>query len=319
VTDVAQDPPDGAGAETPAEFVAALQQLRLWSGLSYRQLAAKATASGDVLPPSTIADALNRDTLPREEMVAAFVRACGLDHAAVTGWVAARRRLAVESVTPPAEDNQPVPEPEPQPPAPRRSWVRLAIIAAVSAVLAALGTFMLFRDDAQPQADSRDRPAPADGWYRIRPAHIPGRDLCFGEGRERNRRTVRDLMVQRPCADVVPDTYLERVGVGVYHIQWHHPQNGVGCLTVDDALPGPGALVKPADCTGAPHQRYLLEPVDTPVAGGFRMRPVHSGLCLGVLGGVEDVEPGAEAVQTSCSGQADQEFLLENVRRVPPS
>ncbi|GAA2598054.1 hypothetical protein GCM10010399_30940 [Dactylosporangium fulvum] len=164
-------------------------------------------------------------------------------------------------------------------------------------------------------AGGRHPGEPTDGWYRIKPAHIEDRDLCLGEGRERNHHTDRPLAVQRPCAGVVPDTYLHRVGVGVYEIQWHDPVNGTGCLTVDEAFTGDGALVAPADCVGAAHQRFLLEAMDTPVRGAFRLRPVHSGLCIGILGGPADVDAGAEAVQTHCTGAADQQFLIRPAAR----
>ncbi|HWG99972.1 MAG TPA: tetratricopeptide repeat protein [Pilimelia sp.] len=87
------DPPRPGQAATPAEFVAALRALRLWSGLTFRQLAARARASGDHLAVSTLASVLGRCTLPRREVVAGFVRACGLDERAVAAWVAARDAL----------------------------------------------------------------------------------------------------------------------------------------------------------------------------------------------------------------------------------
>jgi hypothetical protein len=79
-----------------AEFVAVMRQLRQWANLSYRELERRAGAAGDVLPRATLAGALNRQELPREELVAAFVRACGGDEATVGAWVGARKRLAVE-------------------------------------------------------------------------------------------------------------------------------------------------------------------------------------------------------------------------------
>ncbi|WP_173139649.1 helix-turn-helix domain-containing protein [Kibdelosporangium persicum] len=82
----------------------ALRQVRLWSGLSYRQLSGKANAAGDVLPPSTLASVLNRTALPKEEFVVALVRACGFGPETVAAWVLARKRLAM---------GEPVPEEEP--------------------------------------------------------------------------------------------------------------------------------------------------------------------------------------------------------------
>ncbi|MEV4755970.1 tetratricopeptide repeat protein [Micromonospora sp. NPDC049559] len=90
----------GGGAPSPegitgaGEFVAALRDLRQWSGLTYRQLAARARGAGDVLPVSTLASMLGRSTLPRREVVAALARACGLPESEVRHWTAARDALA---------------------------------------------------------------------------------------------------------------------------------------------------------------------------------------------------------------------------------
>lgn len=281
------------------EFVATMKRLRLWSGLTYRQLEAKARANGEVLPSSTTATMLNRGTLPREPLVAAFVRACGVDQAEVERWLTARRRLAV--LTP--EDVPPSHQP---PPPPRKVWKWW--LAGVVAVIVVAATVVLVDRLSDP-------PLPADGWYLLQPAHTADRGLCVGEGRERNKRTDRELAVQRPCDGLVPDTYLQAVGPGVYLIKWNHPQHGWGCLTVDEASLEDELLLAPSNCTSAAHQRFLLEPVDTPVPGGFSLRPVHSGKCVGLLGGPADIDVGAELMQTSCSGQADQEFLLKPVER----
>ncbi|MEV7802025.1 RICIN domain-containing protein [Microbispora sp. NPDC088329] len=94
--------PQPRAAATPAEFVAAMRRLRAWSGCSYRQLERRAEAVGDVLPRATLAGALNRPDLPREDLLAAFVRACGADDDTVAEWVDTRRRLAVAGETPDA-------------------------------------------------------------------------------------------------------------------------------------------------------------------------------------------------------------------------
>ncbi|MEV0134886.1 helix-turn-helix domain-containing protein [Dactylosporangium sp. NPDC050688] len=87
--------PDPQVAASAAEFVAQMRALRQWSGLTIRQVARKAQEAGDVLPHSTLAAALSRPTLPREELVEAFVRACGSDRDTVDSWIAVRKRLAV--------------------------------------------------------------------------------------------------------------------------------------------------------------------------------------------------------------------------------
>ncbi|WP_338119097.1 helix-turn-helix domain-containing protein, partial [Streptomyces prasinopilosus] len=81
------------GARTPAEYVGLLRRLKEHSELTYRQLEERAAERGDVLARSTLADVLRRDALPRAEVVAALVRACGPGED-VTEWLAARERLA---------------------------------------------------------------------------------------------------------------------------------------------------------------------------------------------------------------------------------
>ncbi|MFG1916461.1 helix-turn-helix domain-containing protein [Micromonospora sp. NPDC048898] len=86
--------PDPQAAGSAAEFVAQLRALRQWSGLTIRQVTRKAQEAGDVLPHSTLNTALGRATLPREELVAAFVRACGGDQDTVDAWITVRKGLA---------------------------------------------------------------------------------------------------------------------------------------------------------------------------------------------------------------------------------
>ncbi|MFG1840923.1 helix-turn-helix domain-containing protein [Micromonospora sp. NPDC049175] len=99
-------PPDPQAAGSAAEFVAQMRALRQWSGLTIRQVTRKAQEAGDVLPHSTLNTALGRATLPREELVAAFVRACGGDQDTVDAWITVRKGLAAaaagqpEPVTP---------------------------------------------------------------------------------------------------------------------------------------------------------------------------------------------------------------------------
>ncbi|WDV56509.1 RICIN domain-containing protein [Streptomyces coeruleorubidus] len=80
-------------ARSAAEFVACMRRLKEQNSLTYRQLEANAERRGDVLARSTVADALRRDSLPRAEVVAAFVRACGSGEDVDT-WLEARDRLA---------------------------------------------------------------------------------------------------------------------------------------------------------------------------------------------------------------------------------
>lgn len=94
--------PPSPEATDEAGFVAALRRLRAWSGLSYRQLEREATTAGDSLPYSTAATMLGRNRMPRPELLATFVRACGLGEDEVAEWVAARAAIASGGTPAPA-------------------------------------------------------------------------------------------------------------------------------------------------------------------------------------------------------------------------
>ncbi|MFD5084998.1 RICIN domain-containing protein [Kitasatospora sp. NPDC058406] len=152
-----------------------------------------------------------------------------------------------------------------------------------------------------PSTSAPPAALPAAGWARIQPA---GTGLCLTEGRERNGRTNREIAVQASCeANLLPRVYLESVGADVYRIQWRHPEHGTGCLGVDGGYTGPQALLSPGDCSSAGHQRFRLEPA----TGGYRLKPMHSGLCIGLQ---DPVAPGAEAIQENCTSASDQVFQI---------
>ncbi|GAA2346875.1 hypothetical protein [Streptomyces cuspidosporus] len=148
-----------------------------------------------------------------------------------------------------------------------------------------------------------DKPRlPAAGPTRIRPVSASG--LCLTEGRERNGRTDREIAVQSPCADApLPRVSLDALGGGVYRIEWYHPDpdKGTGCLAVDGGSAEPGTLISPRPCSDANNMKFRLETSH----GGFRLRPLHSGLCVGMM---PPRTEGAEAVQATCTGAADQAF-----------
>ncbi|MFF1482651.1 RICIN domain-containing protein, partial [Streptomyces sp. NPDC058301] len=145
---------------------------------------------------------------------------------------------------------------------------------------------------------------PTPGWPLIHPAATAS--LCLTEGRERNGRTDREIAVQHPCAQApLPRVYLEKLSGPTYRIQWHNPDpgKGIGCLAVDGASTAPGALIAPRDCVDSASQKFRLEASGS----GFRLRPVHSGLCVGFLPPVTD---GAEALQTPCTAASSQAFTF---------
>ncbi|HEY3632582.1 MAG TPA: tetratricopeptide repeat protein, partial [Jatrophihabitantaceae bacterium] len=85
--------PDPAAAHDPTEFREQLRRLKVWAGNpSFGSLARRSA-----VPRSTLADALSarRDTLPRLDVVSAFVTACGVGAATADTWRAAWRRIEV--------------------------------------------------------------------------------------------------------------------------------------------------------------------------------------------------------------------------------
>ncbi|WP_158846576.1 helix-turn-helix domain-containing protein [Saccharothrix deserti] len=128
-----------------AEFTAALRAVRVRTGLSFRQLERRAARVGDVLPASTLSTALSRNTLPREHLLAAFIRACGGDDRTVQAWTAIRADLAVASLNPadtappttPLVSPPPLPTPAEGTPAPAAEPTPPAADPAVPAAPAA--------------------------------------------------------------------------------------------------------------------------------------------------------------------------------------
>lgn len=119
----------------PVAFVAALRRLKAWSGLSYRSLERRAADAGHALPYSTAATMLGRDRLPRAELVAAFVAACGLRGAEAEAWVDARSRIACGAVPAEPATVRQVPA---GPPAVRHAPSRRRALLGVAALLTAL-------------------------------------------------------------------------------------------------------------------------------------------------------------------------------------
>lgn len=86
-------PPCPDGVSDPRSFVDRMRALKAWSGLTYREIAVHAHRNGDTLPPSTLAAVLGRATLPREDVVRAFVRVCG-GKDEMDAWLRARSEIA---------------------------------------------------------------------------------------------------------------------------------------------------------------------------------------------------------------------------------
>jgi hypothetical protein len=140
--------PDLSQVQTPAEFVDAMRRLKSWTGWGYRRLEQRAATAGDALPRSTLTVALTRQTLPREDLVMAFARACGCDEAETDQWVAARRRIAGGA--------SPV---EIETAAPRR--IRASRVALATGVLAASAVAIFVTGLSAPTAPAPELAAPA--------------------------------------------------------------------------------------------------------------------------------------------------------------
>jgi hypothetical protein len=333
---------DPAEARTPAEYVGLLRRLKEDSGLTFRQLEERAAEHGDVLARSTLADVLRRDGLPRAEVVAALVRACGAEEE-VPRWLAARERLAEGerlAVAERAVSEAAVPEaavPEAAVPESDRvpaaapavgSRTRTASLAALASlgtvVLLVIAAVVLLPDDEGGAGDAEGSMNPAatpvprgpdPGWSRIRPLRAP--ELCLTEGEARVDGETKVVAVQRPCAEAVPPrTSLQRADDGLYFIKWWHPDEGTGCLTVLDEGPFRGML-EPwpwKNCrAGNVAQRFRIERAE----GGrdhWRLRPEPAGeRCVGVRDGAGGADaPGAVAVAQRCTGQDGdgQVFLI---------
>ncbi|MDT0609131.1 RICIN domain-containing protein [Streptomyces lancefieldiae] len=297
-------------------FVESMQQLKERSGLTYRDLEERAARNGDVLPRSTLADMLRRTSLPRPELLAAFVRACG-DAQRVGAWLDARNRIAADTAATraaepgtvsgaPAEAG-PRPETDAEEATvarPRRATGRrVALMASLVVPVLALTAWGLFPDSSAGPAV--DPGAPTDGWITVRPARAP--DLCLTDGRDRRGAYDTAIAVQLPCSQApVPRTYLESTGEDLYRLQWHHPREGKGCLTVMNTGPAKDMLEPRNDCARA--TLFHVESAEADGAEGFRLRPADSGRCVGIVD--DDTTEGAEAIEERCTGSADQLFLL---------
>ncbi|MFC8368201.1 helix-turn-helix domain-containing protein [Streptomyces sp. NPDC057239] len=321
---------DPAEARTAREYVALLRELKEHSGLTFRQLEQRAAERDEVLARSTLADVLRRDALPRAEVVAALVRACGAGED-VPEWLTARERLAAgedptagedpatgedptagEDPATDGTDQEPEPPdgpPEPSDPRRGRTAMTAALASLGTVVLLAVGAVVLLpQDDGAENTKSTATPT-TSSYSRIRPARAP--ELCLTDGDVRRNGESKLLAVQRPCAEATPPrVYLQRADDGRYQIQFRHPEHGTGCLTVLGDGAFQNTLEPWEDCrAGGDSQWFRLERAD----GADRWR-LHSarddGLCVGVRGGAE--EAGAVIVAERCAERAgdDQVFLI---------
>ncbi|MEU8680554.1 XRE family transcriptional regulator [Streptomyces sp. NPDC048611] len=311
-----------AAAGDAAALVGLMQQLKDQSGLTYRQLEQRAAERGEVLARSTLADVLRRRTLPRAELLAAFLRACGRADEEVGAWLAARQDIEERATTvhgePPEGRKAPggAAAPGTPPRRPFRTPLLLSGAVALVVLLLAVGVPLLTGGDAARHEAVAEAPLPT-GEVRIRPLRAP--DLCLTDGRVLRARRYRTVAVQRSCAEAVPPrTHLTAAGAGHHRIRWTHRDGGEGCLVLLRE-PGLDGLLEPwDDCTaGGPAQLFRVEPAGGRTGadgrkgtGGtayrLRLSGDGAGRCV-TLGGRE---PGVTALARPCTGADDQTFLI---------
>ncbi|PJI99820.1 helix-turn-helix protein [Streptomyces sp. 2333.5] len=299
-----EQPPDPRRARTPAEFVLVMRAMKDRSGLTYRQLAVRAEGRGDVLPASTLAGTLSRGSLPRPEVVEAFVRACGGSPDDVERWLGAHHDLThgdPHATTPEdtsvvgdtdasrAHEGPPFPE-DGKDSGPRWSaharlfgGASLALLALVGVSLAV--TRLTGQETAPAQVtgaastSATPRPAlsgPPPGVYRIRSA---ASSLCLSEREGESGGRV----YQAACAKAVPVYSVEPVEGGAYRIRSLHPVFGYGCLGVTGGSTRAGAQLMDDYCGHrGSAERFQLQPADH---ARYRLVPAHTGACASVPGG----------------------------------
>lgn len=309
----------GAAGDAAA-LVELMQQLKERSGLTYRQLEQRAAERGELLARSTLADVLRRRTLPREELLGAFVRANGCTADEVDEWLAARRRIEEGTATTAttADAAATVVTAAHRPHRKRAFTIGAAVLVAL---LIAAGVPLLTGggDGGQPEAVA-DAPLPT-GEVHIRPLREPG--LCLTDGRVLRAHAYHTVAMQRPCAQAVPPhTHLTSAGAGRHRIQWTHRDHGKGCLVLLREEGVAGLLEPWNDCTaGGPAQLFRIEALAGGAGAGrtaYRLR-LTGGDGGGDGGGEADGDrcvalsgsaPDTPALVRPCSGADDQKFLI---------
>ncbi|WP_164904741.1 helix-turn-helix domain-containing protein [Streptomyces cyaneus] len=305
--------PDPQRARDTAEFTAAMRGLKERSGLTYRQLEERADEQGEVLPRSTLADVLRGRTLPRPELLTAFVRACG-DGERAAAWLEARetvaRRGAAETASGTAADTGSETASE----GPRRG-IRLGervlgarvfgvpVLLPASAGLVALVAVTVWalvpsgndsdtRQSQLPRSRTQIRPVLADG-------------LCLTDGYGARYESL--VAVQRPCDEVAPqETTLVPLGGNTFRIRWYHPDHGPGCLTALAEGPGVGLLEPWDDCDRT--TPFRIEPSGSDGGGRYSLRVDGRG-CVAIKDA--QTSEGAEAVVEPCRPKDSQVFVIQ--------
>ncbi|MEU1674673.1 XRE family transcriptional regulator [Streptomyces roseifaciens] len=283
-------------ARDAGEFTDRMRRLKERSGLTYRELEQRAQDRGEALPRSTLSDVLQRQSLPRPELLVAFLHVCGVeDEREIEAWLETRSRIEGASGSRRR----------------LRSKSMAGAVAVIAVLLLAAGVWALLPDDDEGEARTPAASA-VRGWVEIRPARAP--QLCLTEGRDRSGTYTSPIAAQRPCKEAEPPrTYLKAVHDGPdapHYIEWHHPQHGRGCLTIRRIAPAKGMLEPWEACTRSnKNQLFRVEPAGTEAR--YRLRVEATSQCIGI--NADDTRPEAEAVEERCTDGPEQQFLIKNV------
>ncbi|SDZ42794.1 hypothetical protein SAMN05421684_4910 [Asanoa ishikariensis] len=278
---------------------------------------------------------LGRETLPRQELVVALLTACGAGPDEVSRWIEARRRLAAQGARTPKSDDAPRRQDDGDQEleqaasdeqvaardtgAPTsdsgasgrtggRQWLLVAAVAVAVAVTTGLALVVRAVGDngatRAPESGARagGTSLPPAGYYRIRAVHS---DRCLSERHDGQNGNV----YQTDCDRIFVDRALDPVGGG-YVVRTFHPIEGPGCMGVQGHSEEVGGIVADDFC-GSGAEEFTIEAVTTPLPG-FRIRPTHSGHCIGVLGGA--TQDWAPLRQEACDPEAKgQVFHFDSV------
>ncbi|MFI8995941.1 helix-turn-helix domain-containing protein [Streptomyces sp. NPDC053542] len=309
-------------AQDTAEFIEAMRRLKERSGLTYRQLQEKAAGQGEPLPRSTLANALSGRSLPRPELLAAFVRACGEGDQAAE-WTRARALLAERSRTGTPHPPTPPSPPDSSSPRPgrRTTWrtarrsPALLTLAALLTAAAIATVWILASPDRAPVTAAPHLPT---GPVLLHPLSAP--DLCLTDGHVPDGRYGSLVAVQRPCGEVAPQrTRLIPAGGGLYRIEWFRPDQGKGCLAARFEGPAAGLLEPQNDCGTATRLHIERAPNHGSSIYTFRAEATHR--CLAIKATTPEsakaAAPGTEAVLTPCTTRLNQLFRITAAPSAP--
>lgn len=313
--------PDPATAGDAAEFVALLRARKECANVTYRQLEMNAAAAGGVLPRSTLADVLQRATLPSEEHLGVFLRACGCTDREVAVWTAARSRLAAggesrTAASPPAGPADPRPHAS-RPHRPRHRARLLAFGAAGGILLAVTAAWTVRGTPHSGDSRSEAPSAPAQGGpvaageYRIHPVHSHP-DRCLdgtGEGSDSLA-----MVVEWTCTGSRDQVFaVERISADLYRVRPANTIRGGGPWCAAFASSATGSLWLPRPCRDDDPRQYLkLEPV--PLASlarqpAYSLRTTRGDACVTVAREI-DRNDVAEVAQHPCMDSPRQQFVF---------